>query len=103
MSTKIVTLILGVLLMGINLSFAGDIEAGKGLSAKCVGCHGVNGISANPMMPSLAGKDIAYLKEKMVGYRDGSLVNPIMNGMAGGLSDSDIELLASYYNSLSGG
>lgn len=85
-----------------NVSLAADIEAGKGIAMKCMGCHGANGISSNPTAPTLAGKDIAYLSDKMKAYRDGSLPNPIMKGMTGGLSDSDIDNLASYYNSLPG-
>jgi len=50
----------------------------------------------------LTGKDIAYLSDKIAAYRDGNLVNPLVNSMVAGLSDADIDNLASYYNSLSG-
>jgi cytochrome c553 len=94
-------LLLCVMTMLMNIpAVNADIATGQTLSAKCMGCHGAMGKSANPAIPSIAGKDIAYLQEKLHGYRDGSISNPVMKGMAGGLSDADIESLAAYYNSL---
>lgn len=102
MNNKKRILVLSAVLVLSNIAVGADLAAGKATSAKCVGCHGANGISINATIPNLAGKDIAFLSERMIGFRDGSVPSPIMNGMAGGLSDSDIENLASYYNSLSG-
>jgi len=99
--TRMITVITALLAIS-NMVQAGDIAMGEALSAKCIGCHGATGISVNPTIPNLAGKDIAYLSGKIQAYRDGSLVNPLMNSMVASLSDSDVDNLTSYYNSLSG-
>lgn len=83
-----------------NVALAADIAKGNELSVKCIGCHGATGIGINKTIPNLAGKDIAYLSDKIKAYRDGSLSNPLMNSMVAGISDSDVDNLASYYNSL---
>ena len=102
MNKKTVFTFLSIILVSSNMALAGDIASGKGLSIKCMGCHGANGISTNPTAPHLAGKDIAYLADKLNAYRDGRLPNPLMKSMVSGLSDADVDNLASYYNSLVG-
>ncbi|HEX2492614.1 MAG TPA: c-type cytochrome, partial [Steroidobacter sp.] len=39
----------------------GSAEAGQSKAAPCVACHGVNGNSANPVWPSLAGQHSPYI------------------------------------------
>jgi cytochrome c553 len=92
--------IAGLLLVTANASLAGDVAAGKAKSATCTGCHGANGISANPLWPNLAGQKAAYLVKQMKAFRDGSRSDPVMTPMAKPLSDADIENLAAYYSSL---
>jgi cytochrome c553 len=53
--------IAGMLMMSALLglsgpALAGDAAAGKTKAASCAGCHGPEGISANPMWPNLAGQ-----------------------------------------------
>lgn len=93
-------LIVGVFMVLNSAVQAGDIELGKSLSVRCMGCHGVDGNSANTTIPSLAGKEIAYLINRLNAYQDGSIANPLMNGVAGGLSDTEIANLAAYYSAL---
>ena len=48
--------VLGVFMaLAAGPTLAGDPAAGKAKSQICVGCHGVNGISAIPTYPNLAG------------------------------------------------
>ena len=89
-----------LLLATANAGLAGDIDAGKTRSASCVGCHGANGISANPLWPNLAGQKRAYLVKQLKAFRDGSRSDPMMTPMAKPLSNADIENLAAYYSSL---
>jgi cytochrome c553 len=79
---------------------AGDPVAGKALSATCVACHGVNGISPNPMWPNLAGQKEQYLIKQLTALRDGERQNELMTPIAMNLSDEDIENLAAHYSSL---
>ncbi len=80
--------------------FAGDIEAGKKKAAACAACHGANGISANPIWPNLAGQKGPYIVAQLKAFKSGARKNAIMQPMAGGLSDADMENLAAYYSSL---
>ena len=83
-----------------NVTFAGDVAAGKAKAASCGGCHGANGVSAVPTYPNLAGQKEAYLAKQMKAFKDGTRTDPTMNAMAKPLSDADIENLAAYYASL---
>jgi cytochrome c553 len=89
-----------VLLMGGAAAVAGDIAVGKAKAASCAGCHGPDGISANPLWPNLAGQKMAYLVKQLRAFRDGARQDPMMSAMATPLSDADIENLAAYYSSL---
>ncbi len=91
----------GLMLAIANVSMAaGDAAAGKTKSATCAGCHGANGVSANPLWPNLAGQKDAYLVKQMKAFRDGTRNDPMMSPMAKPLSDADIDNLAAYYSSL---
>lgn len=79
---------------------AGDPEKGKALSAVCVACHGVAGISPNPQWPNLAGQKEQYLVIAMKAYRDGDRQDPLMAPISAGLSDEEIADLAAYYAGL---
>jgi len=83
-----------------SFATAGDPDAGKARSASCAGCHGAYGISNSPMFPNLAGQKELYLVSALKQYRDGVRNNPMMSGMAKGLSDADIANIASYYTNL---
>ena len=79
---------------------AGDAEAGKQKSESCVGCHGMNGKSNNPLYPSLKGQQKMYLIKALKAYRDGGREDPMMSNFAKSLSDGDIEDLAAYYSGI---
>lgn len=73
----------------------GNAAAGK--SAACAGCHGGDGVSANPVWPNLAGQHDTYLIEALKAYRTGARQNAMMSATAKSLSDADIRSLASHY------
>ncbi len=81
-------------------AMAADAAAGKTKSAICMACHGVEGVSVNPLWPDLAGQKDMYLVKQMKDFRDGKRKLPVMAPMAKGLSDDDIADLAAYYSSL---
>jgi cytochrome c553 len=43
----------------------GDASAGEVLSGRCTGCHGIDGVSRDNSIPSLAGQDAQYLRHAM--------------------------------------
>ena len=85
--------------MNVKL-IAGDIERGEIISIGCRGCHGERGIATQPMHPNLAGQKERYLMWQLSNFRNGKRPSHIMNEIAKALTDTDIEDLASYYNSL---
>jgi cytochrome c553 len=74
----------------------GDPAAGASLSAVCSGCHGVNGVSADSMTPSLAGQDYKYLVEAIKAYRT-TRKREKMRLYITGLKDKDIQDIAAHY------
>ncbi len=84
---------------------AGDPVAGKKKAALCIGCHGVDGNSANPDWPSLAGQGEAYLAKQITDFKTGERKDGTMNAMVGGLNDTDIANVAAFFasNKIKGG
>lgn len=69
----------------------------EGLARTCNNCHGINGVSAGPSMPSIGGQSEAYLKNVMMEWKRGERAAATMNRVVGGLSDDEIAALAKYY------
>jgi predicted CXXCH cytochrome family protein len=76
---------------------AGDPAAGKALARNCTACHGETGIGSNPAWPSIAGQKPGYLVNVLKAFRAGLRKDPMMAGVARGLSDTDIANLAAHY------
>lgn len=95
--------VVAALLMPLAAGAAdGDPELGRMKSTTCVACHGPDGKGIAPNYPVIAGQYADYLSFTLKQYRSGKRSNPIMMGIAGGLSDDDIADLAAYYASLPG-
>ena len=98
---KIAAVIMAGIMAGTSGAvYAGDVAAGKAKSATCAGCHGAQGVSNNPLWPNLAGQQEAYLVKQLQAFREGTRSDPMMSPMAKPLSDTEIQNLAAYYNSL---
>lgn len=76
---------------------AGSVEAGQAKAVTCSACHGMDGNSANPDWPSLAGQHESYLTKALRSFRSGERQNVLMSAMALPLSDEDIADLSAYY------
>jgi cytochrome c553 len=81
---------------------AANIEAGKSKAMACGACHGQNGVSVAAKIPNLAGQHVDYVTKQLKAFKDGSRKDPMMNAIAAQLSDSDIDNLAAFWNSLPG-
>jgi cytochrome c553 len=78
----------------------GDPAAGKDKSAMCQGCHGEDGISINPMCPSLAGQFPKYIEKQIRDFQSEKRVDPIMSGMAAMITETqDAKDIAAYFTS----
>jgi cytochrome c553 len=75
----------------------GDQAAGKAAAASCSGCHGEEGVSGNPAIPSLAGQDPQYLVAALQGYKAGVRNDATMKSQAA-LNDSAMKSLAAYFS-----
>ncbi|MEW6312854.1 MAG: cytochrome c [Pseudomonadota bacterium] len=76
---------------------SGNVAAGKKkVDEVCSSCHGKDGRSENPMFPKLAGQNESYIVHALHAYKKGDRKNPIMGGMAAGLSEEDIQNVAAY-------
>lgn len=83
-------------------AWAVDIEAGKQRASTCFSCHGVEGVSSNPLYPNLAGQSAEYLAKQLHAFRSGERADPVMSPMAGSMSDADVENVAAYFASFGG-
>lgn len=84
-----------------NVRVKGDAAAGKKNSnlASCAACHGADGNSKDHSNPRLAGQYESFLIKALNDYKTGARKNPIMEGIAQGLSEGDISELAAYFAS----
>jgi cytochrome c553 len=80
---------------------AADPARGAARAAEaCAACHGVDGRSTQPGIPSLAGQPAEFITLQMILFREGLRQVPAMNEVARGLPDPAIEDLAAHYAAL---
>jgi cytochrome c553 len=75
-----------------------DIEAGRQKAQVCFACHGPEGNSANPVMPTLAGQPAQFISLELFQFREGNRKDPQMTPMAANLSNADMNDLAAYFS-----
>jgi len=80
-------------------ALAADLEAGRRKATACVACHGADGNSTNPTVPTLAGQIGTYLHWQLLLYRDRRRVDPQMAPIAAALSEADMADLAAFFAS----
>lgn len=72
-------------------------KSGVSESAKpCFGCHGAGGRGG--FAPQLAGQPAKALKEKLTKFKTGATKGTMMNAIAAGLKDADIDALAQFFS-----
>jgi len=70
----------------------------RSLAATCAACHGTQGRAIEAAaVPGLAGLPAGYLSEQMKGFKSGTRQATLMNQIAKGYSDAQIEQLAAYF------
>ena len=75
-----------------------DLERGKQLATTvCAACHGPDGNSPAPTNPHLAGQHAEYIAAQLAAFKSGARPNPIMAGMAAGLSPEDMASLGAWF------
>jgi cytochrome c553 len=88
-----------LLLTSLQAVAEGDASSGQAKSAICAACHGVDGNSAVPNWPKLAGQHANYLARQVILIQSGDRPVPEMMGIVASMSDQDIQDLAAWYAS----
>jgi cytochrome c553 len=77
-----------------------DLARGQQLATTvCAACHGADGVSTAPANPHLAGQLGDYIAAQLAAFKSGSRPNPVMQGMAAGLTPEDMSAVGAYYQS----
>lgn len=87
------------------LAFAADASgngAAPSYAKMCLGCHGGEGVSARPEVPTIAGISTPVHADALIAYRDGTrkCADPkskMMCAVSAKLTDEQIEVLAEYF------
>jgi cytochrome c553 len=77
----------------------GDPKAAESIvNQVCAGCHAVDGNSAIPANPKIAGLNAEYINKQLNEFKSGARANAIMAGMVAGLSPQDMLNLSAYFS-----
>ncbi|MDT7951767.1 MAG: hypothetical protein RQ966_09710 [Acetobacteraceae bacterium] len=66
----------------------------------CLACHGKNGASAIPTVPSLGGMPVNYVLSQLYLFREKIRKVDPMTAIAAGLSDDDLRTLGALFNKM---
>ena len=82
----------------------GDVKAGQGKAAMCIGCHGIQGYQSTfpevYKVPKIAGQNDKYIVAALEAYKKGDRKHPTMRGIAISLTEQDMADLGAYYAQL---
>jgi cytochrome c553 len=76
---------------------AADAAAGMQKAQACVACHGAEGSSVLPTVPSLAGQPAQFIATQLLMFREGRRKDAQMSPFAQGLSNTDLNNIAAYF------
>jgi len=91
-------------LAGAEPESKADSAKGQSIANKvCSACHGADGNSPTAANPKLAGQIPEYIQKQLANFKPAGgkkaeRENPVMGGMAAGLSDQDIRDVAAYFS-----
>jgi cytochrome c553 len=81
---------------------AGDQKNGEFIATNCTACHGENGLSEQPWIPSLAGLDRLVLYKQLDDFRSGTRLSGPMSAIAQSLTPRQYADVSAYFASLPG-
>jgi cytochrome subunit of sulfide dehydrogenase len=84
------------LTMGGASGVSAESANGRDIAANCAACHGTSG-RARGAMPALAGRPKDDIVSKVGEFRDGKRASTVMQQLARGYSDAQIEAAAAYF------
>ena len=86
---------LAAITLGTPLIATAEMPAKAG---SCIGCHGPNGNSTMPGIPSLAAQNSRYIYMQLRDFQEGRRHNDMMTPMTAGLSKDDMREIADYFS-----
>jgi cytochrome c553 len=87
-----------LLCLGQVVQGEGDPVAGKQKALLCTQCHGIDGHSADPKIPKLAGQLASYIVSETTKFQTGIRNDPMMSGMSNVVKNpQDLEDIAAYF------
>lgn len=92
----------GLMILGaVPTAQAGDLLDGadaRTLAMTCAGCHGTDGTSAGPALPTIGGMYPDYFIEIMEGFANDEIYSTVMGRIARGYTEDEISLMADYFH-----
>ena len=64
----------------------------------CIACHGPEGSSVNPVIPSLAGQPAQFIATQLLMFREGRRKDAQMSPFAANLGNADLNNIAAYFS-----
>ncbi len=97
---RLLRCVMVIVLFSAMTAFAADVvpyaNLGRDVAANCANCHGTDGRSRGAI-PSLAGQDAQVIVQRMKEFRDGRRAATVMQQLAKGYTDAQIEAAAAYF------
>jgi cytochrome c553 len=75
-----------------------DLEAIRKKAETCLACHGPDGNSTQPAIPTLAGQPKQFITTQLVMYREGRRINPLMAPFTTSMSNADINEYGTFFS-----
>ncbi len=91
-----------ILLVSLSLAAHSALAANatEDLARTCNNCHGINGVSVGPSMPSIGGLSEPYLNNMMLQWKSGERYSATMGRLIKGYSEEQISALATHFSKL---
>ena len=83
----------------LALALPATADEGFRVSQTCAGCHGTNGAAPGETIPILGGQSMAYLADSMRAYKSGDRNYYVMNIIANGFDDQQIDAISNWFAS----
>lgn len=98
MDRKIIFSLLLAGSLAFGASALADGPSATMLSNTCAGCHGTDGSSVGQAMPTISGMSVEYFVDSMLQYLNGERPATVMDRIAKGYSDEEVELMAVWFS-----
>jgi cytochrome c553 len=85
---------IAILILGLLITPPASAQTAQERLPTCLACHGENGQSQTPEIPSLGGQQAFYVTVQLLMFRERMRVVDPMNAMTKGLTDDDLRNLA---------